>query len=542
MQQNPKEKNVPSLPWWTWLVAFIALQLASQFSIYFKYAQGVADYYLPTAVGIVLVNLWGPRRTIPAVFINATLSTYLWGIENVLLWPVYAFPETLMVFLSWYLFTHKLRGRFWLPDIRSLLYFLLLGIFIPIVAEILLLESLQVYFGDQPATMFWPYFTRNLLSEFISNFGFAPLLLVFLTPWLQRRGWLHPKGMPVIPSARFARGEALELTIIMLLLLSLTFFVPFEKFWFVYGLLSLFIAIRLGFHAAVVSNFYIFLITYILPSLLNENYVSGMEALYIFLGTSLLFVFAVITGRVITDLRITETKLSFQNRQLELTNKELDRFVYSVSHDLSAPLKSILGLVNISRLTEDRQEQRQYIEKIETSVVKLENFIIEILDYSRNKRQELRVEQIKLASLCGEILENLRFMDGYHKIKVDMSAFEVDEVYNDRSRLTLILNNLLSNAIRFQKRGFEENPFIRISARRQNGSVMISIADNGEGIKEHLQARVFDMFFRGTVNSRGSGLGLYIAQEAAERISSKITLQSEYGKGSVFTLQLKNFS
>src|SRR5690606_8142393 len=109
---------------------------------------------------------------------------------------------------------------------------------------------------------------------------------------------------------------------------------------------------------------------------------------------TLLFVFAAITGRVISDLRITEQQLSMQNAQLELANKELDHFVYSVSHDLSAPLKSILGLVAVSRHSKDHKEAELYFDKIETSVLRLEALIREILDYSRNKRQELKFEQI----------------------------------------------------------------------------------------------------------------------------------------------------
>jgi signal transduction histidine kinase len=218
----------------------------------------------------------------------------------------------------------------------------------------------------------------------------------------------------------------------------------------------------------------------------------------------------------------------------------LDHLVYSVSHDLSAPLKSILGLVNISRLTEDNRENKVYFSKIESSVLRLESLIKEILDYSRNKRQELRVEQIRLRTLCEEILDNLAFLDGYQNICILTEKIEVDEVYNDKSRLKLILNNLLSNAILFQKKTPGHQPFVKISTRRENEFVFISIEDNGEGIKPGMQAKIFNMFFRGTVNSKGSGLGLYIAREAAERISGKILVQSEYGKGSIFTLALKN--
>lgn len=519
---------------------FIVLQLGSQIALLTRYDQGVADYYLPTAISIILVNFWGPWRTIPAVYINATLSTYFWGVSDISLWPIYAFPETLMVFLSWYWFTLKLEGKYWLPNIRNLLRFLVFGIAFPILIEIALLESLQVYFGDHSQEQALPYFTRNLLSEFIANFGLTLPVLVLLTPVFQRFNLLLRPPSQSVAQVLPTNKQVFELAIVFALMLLITNLLPFEKFWFLYGIISLYIALRHGFGPAIITNFYIFLITYIVPSLMAEEPGSSIDVIYIFLGTTLLFVFAAITGRVISDLRITEQQLSMQNAQLELANKELDHFVYSVSHDLSAPLKSILGLVAVSRHSKDHKEAELYFDKIETSVLRLEALIREILDYSRNKRQELKFEQIRLKNLCAEILDDLTFMEGYANVSITTETIEVDEIYNDKTRLKLILSNLLSNAILFQKKSPDHHPYVRISTRRDNEFVLISIEDNGEGIKPAIQNKIFNMFFRGTISSKGSGLGLYIAREAAEKISSKILVQSEYGKGSIFTLAVRN--
>jgi signal transduction histidine kinase len=206
---------------------------------------------------------------------------------------------------------------------------------------------------------------------------------------------------------------------------------------------------------------------------------------------------------------------------------------------LSAPLKSILGLVNISRLSNDQRDHFDYIGKIERSVLKLESFIKEINDYSRDKRQDLFIEQIELKGLCTEILDNLRFLDGYRKIKLDTTDLKPIHLNNDRSRLKIIINNLLANAIVFQKT-MGEHPFIKISSNQMKDKVIVEIEDNGEGIKPDLQNKIFDMFYRGTANSRGSGMGLYIAREAATKIDGRILVRSEYGKGSTFTVELKS--
>jgi signal transduction histidine kinase len=82
--------------------------------------------------------------------------------------------------------------------------------------------------------------------------------------------------------------------------------------------------------------------------------------------------------------------------------------------------------------------------------------------------------------------------------------------------------------------------YIKVSSRKQNNAVLINVEDNGEGIRPELQGRIFDMFYRGNENSKGSGLGLYIAKEAAMKIHGNISVRSEYGKGSVFTVELKD--
>jgi len=414
------------------------------------------------------------------------------------------------------------------------------GIVLPILVELALLESFQVYFGDHSPGQAIQYFTRNLLSEFIANFGLTLPVLVFLTPILQRHNLLFSPPAQSVAHMSPTGKQVIELAIVFVIMLLLTYLLPFEKFWFLYGIFSLYIALRHGFGPATITNFYIFLITYIIPTLFTTKSDSSIDVIYIFLGTTLLFVFATITGRVISDLRITEQQLSMQNAQLELANKELDHFVYSVSHDLSAPLKSILGLVTISRYSKGSEEAELYFNKIELSVLRLESLIREILDYSRNKRQELKFEQIRLKKLCAEILDDLTFLEGYVNVSIHTETIEVDEIYNDKTRLKLILSNLLSNAILFQKKNPDHHPYVKISTRKENEFVLISIEDNGEGIKPAAQSKIFNMFFRGTTNSKGSGLGLYIAREAAEKISSKILVQSEYGKGSIFTLAVRN--
>jgi len=118
-------------PWWIWIVAFLLLHLISIYSIYFLYTPGTADVYLTFAVGLVLVYWLGPRVLILA-YLNALINCYYWGHESLSSWPIFAIPETFFFFLSWYLFIYWAKGKYWLPDLNSVIKFLVLGITIPL--------------------------------------------------------------------------------------------------------------------------------------------------------------------------------------------------------------------------------------------------------------------------------------------------------------------------------------------------------------------------------------------------------------------------
>lgn len=545
ISQQSHRNASSNLPWWTWIVPIVLIHLGSEISLLFKYAQGVADLYLPTAIALILIQWWGPARVVPAMYVNAVFSTYLWGIpvDRAQQWFLYGMPETMFLILSWLLFRVAANGKYWLPDIRSLILFLGLGITIPIVVEVFSLQLLLVWLGDQPAHMFWEHLIRNGLGEFTSNFGLAAAVLFYVTPWMSKRNLLWETPSESFHTRTVKPTQIIETLVAYGIMLALMFALDFRDYWFIYGFFSLYIAIRFGFGPATVTNYYLFLITYILPKFFSalglvQSNPEHSGIINVFVGTSLLYVFAAITGRMITDVRIAEEKLQLQNAELEQANTELDRFVYSVSHDLSAPLKSILGLVNIGRLSDNSREQLTYLSKIEMSVRKLEAFIGEVLDYSQNKRLDIVVEQIILQDLCKEIIENLKYSDESSHVEIDMNEISETVISNDKTRLKIILNNLLANAMKYQKRVPGHRPMIKISSTKRSNSVVIDIQDNGEGIHPDIQEKIFNMFFRGNHNSKGSGLGLYIAKEAAGRINGNISVKSEYGKGSTFSLEL----
>lgn len=545
-ESNHSEDPVRPLPWWTWVLPLFIFFAGTQISLWSKVATGSSLFYFPVPMALILTYWWGPRVLLP-YYVNSVLCAGFWGLDRTELWPVYGLPEVIFVFLSWWIFVKLAKGQCWLPDIRQTIYFLIGGIVIPLIIYKFFLEAVFVLAGDIPKEKFWHVFVTTSLGDFISIFGISVPILYFFTHKVSETGLVFfgeavPDNISRVGKKLKGRGRKVEIVFIALMAGYGSTVLDFGDYWFIYGVVSLYIAIRFGFGMTLVFNTYILIVTYILPSIFEfgfrTSFILDEAKLKTQLGSSLLYVFSAITGRVMSDNEKAERKLSQQNLELEQTNRELDRFVYSVSHDLSAPLKSILGLVNIGRLTKNSEEQISYMGKIETSVRKLEVFIKEVLDYSQNKRLDSVKEQFKLKDLCAEILDNLRYIEEFRNVQVDLDGLSEQEINNDKTRLRIILNNLLTNAVKYQKRIPGHQHLVRVTALQQSGKMLIDIEDNGEGIHPDVQSKIFNMFFRGHQQSSGSGLGLYIAKEAAEKIGGNISVRSEYGKGTTFRLAL----
>lgn len=241
----------------------------------------------------------------------------------------------------------------------------------------------------------------------------------------------------------------------------------------------------------------------------------------------------------ITALKEHEERLQKNNEELRKTNTELDHFVYSTSHNLRAPLTSVMGIIDILREVKSEEEKEQFIDLIRKSIYKLDETIQEINDYSKNSRVEVQKVPIDFRQMINNIAESLSFMENARKMILDLTVPEQLEFYSDLGRLKIIFNNLLSNAIKYTN-PVEESPFISVSVASIEKGVSIQIKDNGIGIKKEYLDKIFDMFFRATNRSSGSGLGLYIVKEAVEKLGGNISVKSVPGEGTDFKIQLPN--
>ncbi len=208
------------------------------------------------------------------------------------------------------------------------------------------------------------------------------------------------------------------------------------------------------------------------------------------LPASLMTIYLLITLNHDNALQVIQN-----NRLLVKANAELDRFVYSTSHDLRAPLASVLGLINIADRSNDPAEAKRYIGMMRDRVQSLDKFIRDITDYSRNNRQAVVKENIRLASLVEEIWDSLKYAEDATKIDFHLEIPESVEVRGDRNRLKIILSNLVSNAIRYHDDSKPEK-YIRLKYEVNGKGYYVRVEDNGLGISPEYHEKVFTMFSR----------------------------------------------
>jgi signal transduction histidine kinase len=230
-----------------------------------------------------------------------------------------------------------------------------------------------------------------------------------------------------------------------------------------------------------------------------------------------------------------------QKEALMKANSELDKFVYSVSHDLRAPLSSMKGVIEISEEETEDPLMLEHFGLLKGSVTKLDEFIQDILEYSRNSRMEVKKQEIDFKEMLDEITNNLKHMSSSNERQVAIK-FEINNqqsFVSDKSRISILLNNLISNAIRYQNPA-TDNPFVDVKINMSDTRTGIIIEDNGIGISCENQQKIFDMFYRVSENSVGSGLGLYLVKEIVDKLEGEIEIKSELGKGTAFSVQIPN--
>ena len=281
-----------------------------------------------------------------------------------------------------------------------------------------------------------------------------------------------------------------------------------------------------------ILSFALFLVAILKPDEFNPE----QAHFYLVISFSIVMVIGLLIiiffDRMVTN---SEQTLIEKNKELTKVNQELDRFVYSASHDLRAPLTSIDGLIELSK--HDIANRDEYLNLMKGRIQVMDKLIHDIIDYSRNTRVPPVSEKVNFHRLILEIVELMKYTNGNANPKVRIKMFESLTVQTDLSRLRVILNNLISNSIKYADPNKDEL-IISIAASISNGNLTFSVEDNGLGIADDQKGKIFNMFYRASEHAVGSGLGLYIVKESLERLNGSIQLQSQVGKGSIFMVTI----
>nr|WKN38308.1 sensor histidine kinase [Tunicatimonas sp. TK19036] len=242
-----------------------------------------------------------------------------------------------------------------------------------------------------------------------------------------------------------------------------------------------------------------------------------------------------------TQLERKSQQIEEKNEALIKLNQDLDVFVYRTSHDLRAPLTSLLGIINLIRSEDVSPSIDNYLDLQERSIHKLDSFVREILDYSRNAQLDITPQTIDFRTLIEDTYSLYTHYPQFNDIDKRTSIHQTTPFVGDIKRLEVVFNNLLSNALRYYN-PYQTNPFIQIEIQVNETQALLRVQDNGLGIApEHLD-RIFDMFYRASTHLEGSGLGLFLVKETVKKMRGTIQVQSAVNEGTSFFINLPNQS
>jgi PAS domain S-box-containing protein len=242
----------------------------------------------------------------------------------------------------------------------------------------------------------------------------------------------------------------------------------------------------------------------------------------------------------ITEKKLTEEKLETQQVELLRSNAELEQFAYVASHDLRQPLRSIASYMKLLEL--DFADQlgegaKEYIDFARSGAQRMDNLILDLLEYSRIGRAKRAMAPTALAEVVAEAVENLRFAldEAGGRVGIDGA---LPSVAGDRAELERLFQNLIGNAVKY--RAADRPPVVEIAATREGDRWVITIRDNGIGISPQHFERIFGVFQRlhGVGEYEGTGIGLAVCKKIVEHHGGSIAVESTPGQGSVFRVIL----
>ncbi|MEO5644819.1 MAG: ATP-binding protein [Bacteroidia bacterium] len=243
-----------------------------------------------------------------------------------------------------------------------------------------------------------------------------------------------------------------------------------------------------------------------------------------------------------SELIQAEKQLAIHEEELKEKKEELNTFFYRTTHDLKGPVASIIGLTRLAKKETDVKVIGMCVDKIEQSASRLDNILLDFIKIMQIKERTTEIQLINFYKLSDSIVQSIKYSTG--RDIVDFKVWVEPNLifHGDEKLIDTILYNLVANAVNYRKQNGEEDPFVYIQIRSFGNGIMMKVMDNGIGIRKDVQSKIFNLFFRGTEDSKGTGLGLYILKNALDKLNGRVILESEINKGSTFSVYLPDLN
>jgi two-component system, sensor histidine kinase and response regulator len=234
---------------------------------------------------------------------------------------------------------------------------------------------------------------------------------------------------------------------------------------------------------------------------------------------------------------VANALLETKNQELQRAYDELDKFAYSVSHDLRDPLTGVLSAVKLGLQFNDINQIHELLTLMDSSLVSLDAYIDSLRDYYLLRRGELMLSDIHFEELFSNVKQFYKMYTQNKNVTFDIQVEQKEKFSCDKAILELILHNLLSNAFKYQHKG-QADQFVSLSVDVSDQHATIVVRDNGIGISQEHINDIFKLFFRASDQAKGMGFGLYNVQNALLKLQGTIDVQSRPDAGTTFTVTI----
>jgi signal transduction histidine kinase len=226
-------------------------------------------------------------------------------------------------------------------------------------------------------------------------------------------------------------------------------------------------------------------------------------------------------------------------QELKSAYKELDKFAYSVSHDIRGPIAGILTAIDYLDQADKIEEVRDLLGLMRKSLKQLDEYIIAMHEYYNHHKGQVTVSNISFETLAEETKNIYSVFAGANKIAYETQIVQNEPFKSDVVSIKLIINNLLSNAFKYQRKD-EPNKRVKLHIEVKSGLAIITVEDNGIGMEEAVFGKIFDLHYRSDTESQGFGFGLFNMKGALMKLKGQIDVQSKPGIGSTFKVTLSS--